>query len=102
MNYWDQIRHYLQSKVSPDGYDNWLKSTAFVALNGDSLYVSVPDRETRAWLETEYASLIQVAVQDLGLPLRHVSFEAEQRSRNIAAPIAVNGTAEPDSASTVL
>ena len=29
MNYWDQIRNYLQQKVSAEGYDNWLKGTAF-------------------------------------------------------------------------
>ena len=54
MNYWDQIRDYLQQKVSAESYDNWLKGTAFVGLDGDTLFVSVPDRETRAWLETEY------------------------------------------------
>jgi chromosomal replication initiator protein len=103
MNYWDQIRHYLQSKVSADGYDNWLKATAFVGQNGDTLYVSVPDRETRAWLETEYAQLIQDGIQALGLPVRHVSFEAEQsRPATPAAAIAVNGNAEPDTAATVL
>ena len=103
MNYWDQIRHYLQSKVSADGYDNWLKATAFVGQNGDTLYVSVPDRETRAWLETEYTQLIQGGIQALGLPVRHVSFEAEQaRPVPPAAPIAVNGNPEQDAAATVL
>uniref|UniRef100_Q02D49 Chromosomal replication initiator protein DnaA n=1 Tax=Solibacter usitatus (strain Ellin6076) TaxID=234267 RepID=Q02D49_SOLUE len=103
MNYWDQIRHYLQSKVSADGYDNWLKSTAFVGQNGDTLYVSVPDRETRAWLETEYTQLIQGGIQALGLPVRHVSFEAEQsRPAAPAATIAVNANTEPDAAATVL
>jgi chromosomal replication initiator protein len=103
MNYWDQIRQYLQGKVSADGYDNWLKGTAFVALKGDGLYVSVPDRETRAWLETEYTQLINQGIQDLGLPLRHVSFEAEQqRTAAPAAPVAMNGVGDPDSAATVL
>jgi chromosomal replication initiator protein len=103
MNYWDQIRHYLQSKVSVDGYDNWLKATAFVGLNGDTLYVSVPDRETRAWLETEYTPLIQAGIQALDLPLRNVSFEAEQpRTATPAAPIAINGVSEGDAAATVL
>ena len=103
MNYWDQIRHYLQSRISEDGYENWLKGTALAGHNGDTLYVSVPDRETRAWLETEYTQLIQGGIQELGLPLRHVSFEAEQqRLRTPAAPIAMNGAAEPDAASTVL
>jgi chromosomal replication initiator protein len=103
MNYWDQIRHYLQSKVSADGYDNWLKATAFVGLTGDTLYVSVPDRETRAWLETEYTQLIHGGIQALGLPLRQVSFEAEQQRTAVTTPVtAINGGHEPDVAATVL
>ncbi len=103
MNYWDQIRHYLQSKVSVDGYDNWLKATAFVGLNGDTLYVSVPDRETRAWLETEYTPLIQAGIQALDLPLRNVSFEAEQpRTATPAAPIAINGYSDTEASSSRL
>jgi chromosomal replication initiator protein len=102
MNYWDQIRHYLQSRVSADGYDNWLKATTFVGLNGDALLVSVPDRETRAWLETEYTQLIHRGIRELSLPLRSVVFETEQsRSTIPAAPVTVNGP-EPDVAATVL
>ena len=67
MNYWDQLRNYLQQKVSAEGFDNWLKGTAQVGQEGDTLYVSVPDRETRAWLETEYSSLILAGIAELGL-----------------------------------
>jgi len=45
MNYWDRIRNYLQQKVTAEGFDNWLKGTAQVGQEGDTLYVSVPDRE---------------------------------------------------------
>ena len=69
MNYWDQLRNYLQQKVSAEGFDNWLKGTALVGQEGDTLYVSVPDRETRAWLETEYArALMRNGIRELGLP----------------------------------
>jgi chromosomal replication initiator protein len=85
MNYWDNIRNSLQTKVSVDGFDNWLKSTAFVGLEGQTLYVSVPDRETRAWLETEYSPLIVATIVELGLPLRQVSYEtAVKRSSPMA------------------
>jgi len=75
MNYWDRIRNYLQQKVTAEGFDNWLKGTAQVGQEGDTLYVSVPDRETRAWLETEYSNLIAAGIEELGLPLRRVSYE---------------------------
>ncbi len=62
MNYWDQIRNYIQQKVSTESYDNWLKGTGFTAQHGDILLVSVPDQETQAWLETEFSSLVRTAI----------------------------------------
>jgi len=75
MNFWDQIRNYLQNNVSQQGYDNWLKGTAFVGIDGETLLVSVPDRETRTWLETEYAGIVRSGIQDLGLPIRQITYE---------------------------
>jgi chromosomal replication initiator protein len=77
MNAWDQIRNYLQLKVSAENYNNWLRGTAFAGLDGTTLFVTVPDRETRAWLEREFPLLIRSAIQELVLPVKHVSYEAE-------------------------
>ena len=85
MNYWDQIRHYLQGKVSADGYDNWLKSTAFLEQAADTLRVSVPDRDTRSWLETEYAQWIRDGIRDLALPVLQIQYETEP-GRSTRAP----------------
>jgi chromosomal replication initiator protein len=77
MNAWDQIRNYLQLKVSAENYNNWLKGTAFAGLDGTTLFVTVPDRETRAWLEREFPVMIRSAIQELALPVKHVTYEAE-------------------------
>ncbi|HTS24721.1 MAG TPA: chromosomal replication initiator protein DnaA [Bryobacteraceae bacterium] len=77
MNIWDQILSCLQRSVSQEGYQNWLKGTSFAGLNGDTLTVSVPDRETRTWLETEYAGIVSDAIRTLNLPVRQVSYEAQ-------------------------
>ncbi|SPF43257.1 chromosomal replication initiator protein DnaA, DNA-binding transcriptional dual regulator [Candidatus Sulfopaludibacter sp. SbA4] len=76
MNFWDQIRNYLQRNISQQGYDNWVKGTAFVGIDGETLLVSVPDRETRTWLETEYAGIVRSGIHDLGLPVRQITYEA--------------------------
>jgi chromosomal replication initiator protein len=76
MNLWDQIREYLQQRVSEQSFDNWLKGTAFAGVDGETLYVSTPDRETRTWLENEYAEMVTSGIQELRLPVRHVSYEA--------------------------
>lgn len=97
MNYWDQIREYLQARVSLESYDNWLKGSSFVGLDGDTLFVSVPDRETQTWLETEYANLIRVGIREMALPVRHVSYES-QAARGVQnqALAAVEGGNEVD------
>ncbi len=75
MNDWDRIREHLQKKVSSESYNNWLRGASFIGMEGDTVFVSAPDRETRTWLETEYAVLVRGAIQELGLHVRHVSYE---------------------------
>src|ERR1017187_10236926 len=77
MNAWDQIRNYLQLKVSAENYNNWLKGTTFAGLDGTTLFVTVSSPETRAWLEREFPVMIRSAIQELALPVKHVTYEAE-------------------------
>ena len=75
MNHWDRIREYLRSKVSAESYDNWLSGTSYAGISGDTLFVTVPDRGTRAWLEREYATLVKAGIDDLELPIAQVAYE---------------------------
>ena len=76
MNYWDQIRSYLQARVNAESYENWLKGATYIGMEGHRLVVSVPDSETRLWLETEYASLVGAGIKELRLPVAGVVYEA--------------------------
>src|SRR5579864_3430740 len=92
MNYWDQIRSHLQTRVSAESYENWLKSARFDGVDGRTLLITVPDQETRTWLETEYASLIHNAIHELGLPLNAVSYAAQpERLARVQAATAGDG-----------
>jgi chromosomal replication initiator protein len=75
MNPWDQICSFLKSRVSAESFDNWLVGTAYLDVAAETLSVSVPNRETRSWLETEYSHLVQNAIYELKLPIRRVSYE---------------------------
>jgi chromosomal replication initiator protein len=75
MNHWDRIREYLRSRISGESYDNWLSGTSFADVSGDMLFVAVPDRGTRAWLEREYATMVKAAIEELGLPINQVAYE---------------------------
>jgi chromosomal replication initiator protein len=61
--------------MSAESYDNWLTGTSFAGVAGDTLFVAVPDRGTRAWLEREYAGLVRAGIEQLALPLNQVSYE---------------------------
>ncbi|PWU05691.1 MAG: chromosomal replication initiator protein DnaA [Terriglobia bacterium] len=87
MNNWDQIRSCLRTKVSVESYENWLKATSFLGMDGRTLLVTVPDRETRAWLETEYAPLVRTVIKDLSLPVSQVVYETEPERRHSALSI---------------
>jgi chromosomal replication initiator protein len=104
MNFWDQIRNYLQAKVSQESYENWLKGTAFAGMDGDTLFVTVPDRETRSWLETEYAVIVRNGIRELGLPIRQVSYEAQPARGQVNQALAAveNGDADTTALASAL
>src|SRR5581483_7346512 len=85
MNWWDQIRQHLQPQVSVETFNNWLKSTSFAGVDGDTLFVSVPDRGTRDWLEeADFATLVRSAIRELDLPLHQVNYEVAAAARGAA------------------
>jgi chromosomal replication initiator protein len=83
MNFWDQLRQYLRERINEASYENWLRGTAHAGTSGDTLMVAVPDRETKAWLETEYSMLIRNGLRELNLPVRQVVFEAHAAAEGI-------------------
>ena len=94
MNSWDQIRANLQRKVSAEGYDNWLKATTFLSEDHGTLTIAVPDRDTRSWLETEYAQRIQDSCRELHLPVRQLVYHVD--AVRPPSPVPAVDTAVPD------
>jgi chromosomal replication initiator protein len=98
MNIWENIRSYLQPKISAESYNNWLKGTSFVSADGDALVVAAADRETKVWLETELASMVQSAIRQLGLPIRSVKYEVQPLRGLQNHTLAALDSSEPESA----
>jgi chromosomal replication initiator protein len=101
MNYWDQIRTYLQARIPAQSYENWLRSATLHAIDGRTLLVIVPDHETRQWLETEYTVLVRTAILELRLPVDRILYLTKPNQEFPAAQPAENGH-EPDSAANLL
>src|SRR5215469_13101736 len=99
MTYWDQIREYLQTRITAQSYENWLRSASFQGVDGRTLLVAVPDQETRTWLESEYTSLIQRGIHELGLPISEIYYavQPERAARAHAAAAGDGSTHEVES-----
>ncbi|MBS1855311.1 MAG: chromosomal replication initiator protein DnaA [Acidobacteria bacterium] len=104
MNYWDQLRGYVQQRVSAQEYDNWFRGTAFLRHREETLSVGVPDPQTRAWLEGEYAKQIQDGIRELNLPVRTIGYEVEvpRGPQNQAVAALDNVISDPDAGSSLL
>src|SRR6266481_10205991 len=75
MNPWEQIKQQLETALNPDSYRNWVSRTSFGQLAGGVLRVSVPNVESKAWMETEYADQVGAIIRKLNLPVQAVLYE---------------------------
>src|ERR1700736_819052 len=82
MNAWDQIKKELQSVLTEESYENWVSRTRFARLEGDLLIVSVPDEETKTWLQNEYSESVSGILRRLDLGIRSVAYSAHDSTRN--------------------
>ena len=74
-NGWDQIKRYLESRISTEAYRNWIQKTDYEGQEENRLLVRVPDEVTKQWLEQEYGDQVRTAIHDLSLPIREVRYE---------------------------
>jgi chromosomal replication initiator protein len=95
MNAWDLVKQRLESRLSLESYQNWVSSTKFLRVDGQVLYVSVPDHQTQRWLRSEYGELVRTAIRDLDLNVEDVEYAVEM-SRTAVASTAINDDDEEE------
>src|SRR6476659_3439506 len=86
MNTWDLIKRQLEAKLSPDSYQNWVSKTEFSHIQDNQLLVSVPNEETRAWMETEYSNIVNTILRSMGVGLSVVYELPTQNGRGPESP----------------
>src|SRR5258705_5545461 len=75
MNTWDLIKRLLESRLSADTYQNWVSKTEFSHIQDNKLCVAVPNAETRDWMDSEYSSLVNSMLREMGLGVSSVVYE---------------------------
>jgi len=101
MNPWEQIKHQLQAALSPESYQNWVSHTSFEQLDGGVLRVLVPNAESKAWMETEYANQVGAIIRRLNLPVQAVLYEPV-KATSVSAAAESDRSWEPESPASQL
>ena len=97
LNAWEQIKDHLASRITSEGYQNWLAPTELNRADGRDLRVRVPNEATKTWMEQEYGDRVRRAIRDLSLPVERVIYETlSNGAGNNGAHAGSNGAAHQD------
>ncbi len=102
-NIWEDILSRVQAKVNRHSFYTWFKPTAFVADDGRTLTVRVPNALFKDWITKHYSGVIAEALGEVQRTEAFVSFvasgsaEAESaKKRSAAAAELGSGNMEPE------
>ena len=101
MNPWELVKQKLERDISQESFHNWFGRTQFHSMDGSLLRVTVPDAQTKTWLENEYPDQILGVVRELGIPAKAIEYEFGG-ANNSALPLDNHAFAEPDMPSGTL
>src|SRR5215469_5970587 len=101
-NPWLRILGALEKKITRHSYDTWLKPTRFSHINGNIIFVRVPNAEFRQ-LGEKFGDLIQEAMDTLAPEYQDVKFITAEEDPTVPpvradggfAPVSASGTASP-------
>jgi chromosomal replication initiator protein len=87
-NLWDDVLARVEGKINRHSFATWFRPTSYLATDGYTLRIGVPNAQFREWLSKNYRSILQEALAEVGQPLVQVVFEenAEEPAAQTAAP----------------
>jgi chromosomal replication initiator protein len=96
-NIWDQVLARIETKVNRHSFYTWFKPTTFMADEGATLRIRVPNPLFREWLTKHYAAVLAEALAEVDRRGTAVTFSAdEEPAHQDAAPPAPERPPEAD------
>jgi chromosomal replication initiator protein len=83
-NIWDEILTRVQAKVNRHSFYTWFRPTSFVADDGVSLTVRVPNALFKDWITKHYSGVIGEALAEVNRANAAVSFVASALADGVA------------------
>jgi len=96
MNVWDRILTRVETKVNKHTFYTWFKPTSFLADNGGSVTVRVPDAVFVDWLPKHYSGVIAEATAEVNRAGVSVTFVADAPGDSPLITLSPEESAAPD------
>ncbi|HLO25277.1 MAG TPA: chromosomal replication initiator protein DnaA [Geobacteraceae bacterium] len=97
-NIWLDAQSNIAKVLTPQTFDTWIKPISFLSLKTNQIFLEVPNRFVKEWVEEKYLSMIQEAISSLTGIKFQVEFrvnEKVQGEKNPAPPTMAVPTDEP-------
>jgi chromosomal replication initiator protein len=82
-NIWDEVLARIETKINRHSFYTWFKPTSFVADQGGTILVRVPNGLFRDWLTKHYSTVLNEALTELNRAAAAVSFLTEGQEVSI-------------------
>src|SRR4030095_10160608 len=76
-NIWDEVLARIETQINRHSFYTWFKPTSFVADQGGTILVRVPNGLFRDWLTKHYSTVLNEALTELSRSAAIVSFVTE-------------------------
>jgi len=83
MNLWDRIKKEIENTLDPANYEKWIRRTVFSRFQNGTLFVLVPDEESKNWLEAEYAAQVLATAKLVDPAIEHVKYESNHMATTL-------------------
>src|ERR1051325_4501790 len=93
MNVWDEILARIETKVNRHSFYTWFRPTSFLAEDGTSITVRVPNAAFKEWLTTHYSGVMAEAVSEMKRPDLLVNFIPDSTADATHVPLSASEAA---------
>jgi chromosomal replication initiator protein len=86
---WDDVLARVEGKINRHSFATWFRPTTYLAQDGTTLRIGVPNAQFREWLSKNYRSILQEALAEVGHAQLQVLFEehAEEPATTTQPPV---------------
>src|SRR5690554_3941276 len=91
---WDEVLEVMAADLPERSFDAWLKNSRPVALEGNTLYVELPNEFTKDWVEARYVNPLQKTLRQVVNRDWDLKFTIPKGMKSLSTPVS-RGYDEP-------